>query len=103
MNFYNPYFYSIPSATSTGSLLSKINFSSIINGTTKTLNLVNQAIPIFKQVSPVIKNAKTMFNIMNEFRKTDPTITSNNSSTEAMLETRNTTDNQVNNYPTFFI
>ncbi len=105
MNFYNPYFYHIPTVTnSTTGLLSKLNFSSIINGTSKTLNLVNQAIPIIKQVSPVIKNAKTMFNIMNEFKKTDPTNTIEPITSNSI--TNNVSENNkkfTNNYPTFFI
>ena len=101
MNFYNPYFYSIPTSSASG-LLSKINFSSIINGTTKTLNLVNQAIPIFKQVSPIIKNAKTMFAVMNEFKKSEPPNVSNTSST-SLPESNIIVDNQNNSYPTFFI
>lgn len=71
MNFYNPYLYSIPVETASTSLLSRLSLSSIINGTSRTLNLVNQAIPVFKQMSPLIKNAKTIFNVMNEFKKTD--------------------------------
>lgn len=71
MNFYNPYLYSLPVETASSSLLSRISLSSIINGTSKTLNLVNQAIPVFKQMSPIVKNAKTIFNVMNEFKKTD--------------------------------
>ena len=34
-------------------------------------NVANQAIPLVKQVKPVIGNAKTMFKIMNEFKKDD--------------------------------
>ncbi len=70
MNFYNPYLYSLP-IESTPSLLSRFSFSSLINGASRTLNLVNQAIPVVKQMSPIMKNLKTMFNVMNEFKKTD--------------------------------
>lgn len=101
MNFYNPYFYSLPTST-TGSLLSKLSLSSIINGTSKTLNLINQTIPIIKQVSPMMKNAKTMFNIMNEFRKTDPTIPTQVSDSK-MLEKTESVVNSQENYPTFFV
>lgn len=80
MNFYNPYFmpYTVPQVASRG-LFSRlfgggISFSSILNGTQRTLNIINQAIPVVKQVSPMLKNAKTMFNVMNEFRKVDEPI-----------------------------
>jgi len=46
------------------SLFSKFNFSNFLTGASKTLNVVNQAIPIFYQVKPIINNAKTMFRIM---------------------------------------
>ena len=59
----------MPVESTTSSFLSKLSLSSIINGTSKTLNFVNQAIPVVKQVSPMMKNLKTMFNVMNEFKK----------------------------------
>ncbi len=84
MNYYNPYFSMYPYASSTlkTGLFSKlfssikgINFSSIISGTGKTLNVINQALPLVKQAKPVLNNAKTMFKVMNEFKKVNtPTI-----------------------------
>lgn len=77
MNYYNPYFYSIPSAMAMPrmglfrSLFSGFNFSSVLNGTQRALNIVNQTIPLVKQAKPVLKNAKTMFKVMNEFKKSD--------------------------------
>ena len=83
MNFYNPYYmmYPITRPSLFGAIrgsLRSINFGNIINGTQRTLNLINQAIPLVKQVSPVVKNAKTMFKVMNEFKKTDTPKTENN-------------------------
>lgn len=98
MNFYNPYFYSSPLKSTLG-ITKKINFSSIITGTTKVLNLINQSIPVIKQTYPVIKNAKTMFNILNEFKKSDIIESTN-------IETNNEQANIIeknSNYPTFFI
>lgn len=40
-----------------------INWSGILDGTQKTLGVINQAIPIIYQVKPIISNAKTMFKI----------------------------------------
>ena len=78
MNYYNPYYFMGPMTTTRPGLfglLSRgmrgINLSSIINGTQRTLSLVNQAIPVIKQVTPVMRNAKTMFKVMNEFKKVD--------------------------------
>jgi hypothetical protein len=73
MNFYNPYFipYGYASRGLFSNLFRGINFSSILNGTSRTLNVINQAIPVVKEISPMIKNTKTIFKVMNEFNKTD--------------------------------
>ena len=89
----------MPLETASSSFLSKLSLSSIINGTSKTLNFVNQAIPVVKQVSPMMRNLKTMFNVMNEFKKS---YTNDNNKIEYKNEEENIKDND--NYgPTFFI
>lgn len=60
-------------------LLGKFSFSSFLNGASKTLNVVNQAIPIFYQVKPMINNAKTMFRIMGAVKDDDSNNKSNHS------------------------
>lgn len=124
MNYYPYYSYlpnSIPtSAPRTAGLFSRlfrngINWGSIINNTQKTLNIINQAIPVVKQVSPVVRNAKTMFKVMNEFKKTDTSPTQNKSvvktnniekknSSESNQSAESTTStiNKSENGPTFF-
>ena len=78
MNFYNPYYYVMPMASSGldrgllgGTLRSGSNWGSLLNGAQRTLGLVNQAIPLVKQAAPMVRNAKTMFKVMNEFKKVD--------------------------------
>lgn len=79
MNYYNPYFYSMPTAMSTPKvgLFSRllggngITLGGILNGTQRALNFANQAIPLVKQVRPMIGNAKTMFKVMNEFKRVE--------------------------------
>ena len=95
MNYYNPYYYMVPTATSGlgrglfGTTLRRgINWSSILNGAQRTLGLVNQAIPLVKQAAPMMRNAKTMFKVMNEFKKVEtPNTNANN----------NNISNDVNN------
>lgn len=107
MNYYNPYFvpYSNIVPTKTG-LFTKLlggkslNLSSILSGTGKVVNFANQAIPLVKQIGPVVQNAKTMFRIMNEFKKID--IPSETKDTEIeKKEAVYTTSNNVG--PTFFL
>lgn len=58
-----------PSIFSRGlSLAKSINWSGILDGTQKTLGVINQAIPIVYQVKPIINNAKTMFKIADVMR-----------------------------------
>ena len=118
MNYYNPYFgypYMRAPVTS-GGFLSKIfkggfNWSSLLSGTQKTLNIVNQTIPLVKQVSPMMRNAKTMFTVMNELKKVDTPTDSNQQSssqnhTSTKVEEQPKQDsNRYNNDdgPTFFI
>ncbi len=38
-----------------------LNLTKIISGVNETLGLFNRAIPIYKQVSPIVKNVKSAF------------------------------------------
>ena len=46
----------------------KINWGNILNNTQKTLNVINQAIPVFYQIKPIYNNAKTMFRMVNAIK-----------------------------------
>lgn len=54
----------------------KTNWSGLLTGAGKTLNVINQAIPIIYQVRPIWNNAKTMFRIAGAL-KDDPTSAKN--------------------------
>ena len=78
-------------------LLSKFSFSGFLNGASKTLNVVNQAIPIFYQVRPMINNAKTMFKIIGAVQDNDSprkAISSNANSNEVHPTINHTTQEQ---------
>ena len=78
----------------------KFNWTNILNNTQKTLNLINQAIPVYYQVKPIYNNAKTMFRMVNALKDNE-----NNN------KTTNNTDNNIkkiepldnNDGPVFFI
>lgn len=116
MNFFNPYYYTLP----TNYLQPKIGLlgrlfgstgvtiSNFLNGTQRVLNIANQTIPIVKQVKPMIGNAKTMFRVMNEFKKVEkPTIANDNLENIPNIENIETNEmsNNIQNEsgPTFFI
>ena len=50
------------------SFLKKINFSNLLDGTSKTLGVINQAIPVYYQVKPLVSNVKTIFKITNALK-----------------------------------
>ncbi len=108
MNYY-PYYNGIPfnfyTPINNGghrSLFSGIKWSSILNGTQKTLGIVNQAIPIIKQAGSVINNAKTMFKVMNEFKKVDVPIQNNVTNTSTSEKVKENLPKTQMNGPTFF-
>ncbi len=114
MNYYNPYTMMSPmlGATRTGLFGALkgggLTLGTIINGTQKTLGIVNQAIPLIKQVTPVMKNAKTMFRVMNEFKKVDTPSTSkkntvSNTNATTTGETEDASQTNYSNGPTFFV
>ena len=116
MNFYNPYmsampYIAVPARTGIFSrLFRNFSFSSILSGTQRTLGFINQAIPAIRNVSPIVKNAKTMFKVMNEFRKSDSNNKNSNNSkfTKQNQKTKENynesiNNNQKNNAPVFFI
>ena len=117
MNYYYPYlgyypYMTIPQRTGLfSSLFRGGGLSSLISGTQRTLGVINQAIPVIRQVRPVVNNAKTMFKVMNEFKKNDTLKQKKNVQKTTKKTETNNTDNIITNEknaqptdgPTFFI
>ena len=60
------YSYSNPSFVKNSiSFLKSLSRSSFLDGTSKTLGVINQAIPLVYRVKPLVNNAKTIFKISN--------------------------------------
>lgn len=51
----------------------KFDWGNFLSNTQKTLNVVNQAIPIIYQIKPIWANAKTMFKIVGALKDDDNT------------------------------
>lgn len=84
-----------------------INWGNLLDGTQKTLGVINQAIPIVYQVKPIINNAKTMLRIASQMASNDNNINNNQVN---ISKTNNTQINQVKspvsntiNRPIFYI
>lgn len=120
MPFVNPY-NAVGAASAlprTGGLLSKlglrnINFGNILTNTSKTLNVINQAIPVVKQVGPMFNNMKSMLKVASLFNDaTTPSNNNNNNNssnnkvnneTSGQRNENTITNNSYSNSPNFFI
>ena len=91
MNYYPYYPLVQPRPSLFGGIMRGFNFQSILSGTQKALNFANQAIPLIKQAAPMVQNAKTMFRVINEFRKTDVPVVSNASKVSNDITSNNVT------------
>lgn len=71
-SFYNPGNYATLglNPTTTGGIagLAKkgLNWSSFLNNAERTMNVINQAIPIYNQVKPMFRNMGTVFKVIGE-------------------------------------
>ena len=45
------------------------NISNVLSGMSKALTVANQAIPLYRQVSPMIKNARNVYSTVKDFSK----------------------------------
>ena len=75
----------------------KIKWGALLNNTQKTLNVINQAIPVYYQIKPVYNNAKTMFKVLGSIKndsKDNSIIKDNNK--------KNISSQEYSNKPIFF-
>ena len=90
------YPYPNPSILTRGiELLKGIKWGSILDGTSKTLNVINQAIPVVYQIKPIFGNLKTIMNIASNINET--------TSTEIEEKPSISNTNSQNNNPIFYI
>ena len=94
-NYYNPYMYNRINKKKFN--FKKFDFNKILTNTSKTLNVINQAIPIYYQVKPIIANAKTLFRVAN-ILKSEPVVDTVSDAVKASEAT-----SIVSNNPTFFL
>ena len=82
-----------------------LTFGKVISGISKTLNIVNQAIPLYKQVLPIINNSGSMLSIFKEFNKPDTDTNIKEKSIilkDTSLPLKSTIKRITTNSPTFF-
>ena len=89
-NNYYPYYYR-------GHNFKRINCKSLLDGTNKTLSVINQAIPVIYQIKPLINNAKTAFKVISAIKNDD-------NKEEKIVETKKEkVETYKSNSPTYFL
>lgn len=88
-----------------------INWGGLLNNASRTLGVINQAIPVIKQAGPMINNMKSMMRLATAFKnETSPKNKSINKdiekSTEIITNYKNEEKKEIDNtdnVPNFFI
>ena len=79
-----------------------IKWAELLEGTKKTLDIVNQAIPIYYQIKPIVSNAKTLFKIAHVVNSNDQSI-ENNSQNKDEVQKKEEVVSSSNNSPIFYL
>lgn len=85
------------------------SFTNLLNGASKTLGVVKDAIPVVKEVGPMMNNMRSMLKIASVFKDETDTSQKKEVSTSNSSSNMNTDNqsvqytNQVNNKPNFFL
>lgn len=93
------------------SLSNPFSIGKIVGGFSKTLGVVNQIIPLYKEAKPMIQNARNALNLIKEFSNTTTTKVKNNTEKnigpikEKIAIVKNLNENNLQNKkgPTFFL
>ena len=91
--------------------IKSFNWSGLINGANKTLNVVNQSIPLVRQAGPMLNNMKSMFRIAKAFGSETTNVKIQNQTKQSTNKNTPSDTNKViqkakisyNNYPSFFV
>lgn len=97
MYSFNPYMassmigspipFSLPgSAAGIATAAKKFSWSGIFNGIGKTIGTVNQIIPLYQNVKPIINNSKTLLKVMKGLNT--PTNSQTKEPTKPVMETK---------------
>lgn len=87
--------------------VTSLSLGKVLGGVSKTLGVVNQVIPLYKEAKPMIQNARSAFNLIKEFGNSTTTrIMENKEKNIKPIKEKINTLNNVNlsnkNSPTFF-
>ncbi len=83
---------------------SGLTLTKVIGGLSKTLNIANQVIPLYREAKPMLQNAKTILSVLKDVNKGSTTpkkntvnqVTKKDSITESLPR-------KITNSPSFFL
>ncbi len=77
--------------------LKSVNWGGLLNNASKTLGVINQAVPLVKQVGPMYNNMRSMLKVASLFKnETSPSVKTNNVSNKNNTNNRNNVNNNNN-------
>lgn len=85
---------------------SGLSFTKILTGISKTLNIANQVIPLYKEAKPMLNNAKTVLSVLkgiNTPNNSGNTSTKNNQISNNTIKKDTVLKNSNTNNPSFFL
>lgn len=50
-----------------------LTFTKVLGGLSRTLTIANQAIPIYKEIKPLVSNARKVMSVLKEFNTSEST------------------------------
>ncbi len=87
-----------------------LSLTKIIGGISKTLQIANQVIPLYQKAKPMIHNARSLFSVVKEMKKTTNTPNTINNSQKLNTPNNSASKSQQNTIkkestlsPTFFL
>lgn len=94
-----------------GAVRSGITLSSVLGGISKGLGIINQAIPLYREIKPMIGSARKVMSVLQELKvnnnsnntnNTTNNTTSNNKTTIDIEENKKTVTYESQSTPVFF-
>ena len=90
-----------------GAVRSGITLSSVLGGISKGLGIINQAIPLYREIKPMIGSARKVMSVLQELKVNNNSnntnnSTSNNKTTIDIEENKKTVTYESQSTPVFF-
>lgn len=90
-----------------GTMRSGITLSSVLGGISKGLGIINQAIPLYREIKPMIGSARKVMSVLQELKVNNNSnntnnTTSNNKTTINIEENKKIVNESSQSAPVFF-